>query len=115
MKLIYSLAFFLGLTEWKLKETPIEIFETAKDMKIGSALDLGCGEGEHAVSLAKQGWHVTGVDFLRKAIKNAKLVAENSGVAERTEFLIGDVTRLEELNLPKFDFVFDIGCFHLLK
>ena len=58
MRVIYSLAFSLGFTDWKLKETPVEIFETVKGMKKGHALDLGCGEGEHAVALAKKGWQV---------------------------------------------------------
>jgi len=115
MRLIYSLAFSLGFTEWKLKETPVEIFQTVNGMKKGYALDLGCGEGEHAVALAKKGWQVTGVDFVRKAIENAKGAAEKSGVAEKTEFLVGDVARLEKLKLPQYDFAFDIGCFHLLN
>ncbi len=29
----------------------------------GSALDLGAGEGRHAVWLARRGWRVTAVDF----------------------------------------------------
>ena len=115
MRLIYSLAFSLGFTEWKLKETPVEIFETVKGMKKGHALDLGCGEGEHAVALAKKGWQVTGVDFVRAAIENAKVAAPKSGVADITEFLIGDVARLAKLKLPEHDFAFDIGCFHLLN
>jgi len=115
MKVIYSLAFSLGFTEWKLKETPVEIFETVKGMKKGHALDLGCGEGEHAVALAKKGWQVVGVDFVRAAIENAKVAAEKSGVADKTEFLVGNVTRLEKLKLPEYDFAFDIGCFHLLN
>ncbi len=52
---------------------------------------------------------------MRKAIENAKNAAEKSGVADKTEFLVGDVTRLEKLKLPEFDFAFDIGCFHLLN
>ena len=115
MRLIYSLAFSLGFTDWKLKETPVEIFQTVKNMKKGHALDLGCGEGEHAVTLAKKGWRVTGVDFVRAAIEHAKVAAEKSGVAEKTEFLVGDVARLEILKLPQYDFAFDIGCFHLLN
>jgi len=115
MKLIYSLAFSLGFTEWKLKETPVEIFETVKDMRKGHSLDLGCGEGEHAVALANKGWQVTGVDFVRKAVENAKNAAEKSGVADKTEFLVGDVAQLEKLKLTKFDIAFDIGCFHLLN
>ena len=115
IKLIYSLAFSLGFTEWKLKETPVEIFETVKGMKKGHALDLGCGEGEHAIALAKKGWRVTGVDFVRTAIENAKVTAEKSGVTDKIEFLVGDVARLVKLKLPEYDFAFDIGCFHLLN
>ncbi len=55
MRLIYSLAFSLGFTEGKLKETLVEIFETIKCMKKEHALNLGNGEGGHAVTLAKKG------------------------------------------------------------
>jgi len=115
MRLIYSLAFSLGLKEWKLKETPAEIIDTIQGLKKGSALDLGCGEGEHALALAQLGWQVTGVDFVRATVQRAKAAAEKSGAAHNTCFLVGDVTRLRALKLPKFDFAFDIGCFHLLK
>ncbi len=114
MKLIYSLAFSLGFTEWKLKETPVEIFETVKGMKKGHAMDLGCDEVEHAVALVKKRWQVIGVDFVRAAIENAKIAAKKSGVAKKTIFLVGDVARLEKLKLLEYDFAFDIGCFHLL-
>ena len=79
------------------EKTPVEKFKTVKGMRKGHALDLGCGEGEHAVALAKKGWQVIGVDFVRKAIENAKNAAEKSGVADKTEFLVGDVARLENL------------------
>ncbi len=68
MRFIYPLAFSLGFTEWKLKETPVEIFQTVKAIKKGYALDLGCDEGENAVALPKKGWQVAGVDFVRKVI-----------------------------------------------
>lgn len=55
MKLIYSLAFSLGSTEWNMKETSVEVFETVKGMKNGHALYFGCSEGEPAVALAKKG------------------------------------------------------------
>jgi hypothetical protein len=37
----------------------------------GRALDLGTGEGRHAVWLARRGWEVTAVDFSGEAIRKA--------------------------------------------
>ena len=37
----------------------------------GMALDLGCGTGENATALIRQGWQVTGVDWAAHAIELA--------------------------------------------
>lgn len=115
IKTIYSLAFTFGMKDWKLEGTPPELLDTVKELEPGKALDLGCGEGEHAIALAKLGWHVTGVDFVKKAILSAEEGASKLGLGDRALFLVGDVAKLDALNLPLFDFAFDIGCFHLLK
>jgi SAM-dependent methyltransferase len=49
----------------------------------GRALDLGCGEGGDAVWLARQGWHVTGVDVSSVALARVARAAEEAGVADR--------------------------------
>ena len=41
----------------------------------GRALDLGAGEGRHAVWLARRGWEVTAVDFSAVGIDRARIVA----------------------------------------
>jgi SAM-dependent methyltransferase len=115
MRLLYSLAFKFGLSSWKLNETPPEIIETADRLKKGSVLDLGCGEGEHVLTLAKRGWRATGIDFVPKVVQRARVAARKSCLSEKALFIVGDVTRLGSLSLPVFDFAFDIGCFHLLN
>jgi SAM-dependent methyltransferase len=46
----------------------------------GTALDLACGSGRHAVWLAERGWRVTGVDFSAEALRQARERAAEAGV-----------------------------------
>lgn len=46
----------------------------------GDTLEVGMGEGRNAVYLASKGFHVTGVDFVEKAVERAKNLARDSGV-----------------------------------
>jgi cyclopropane fatty-acyl-phospholipid synthase-like methyltransferase len=75
----------------------------------GRALDLGCGTGTNAITLALQGWQVTAIDFSERALRRARDKARAARVSIR--FLRRDVTRLDDLTGP-FDFALDIGCFH---
>lgn len=47
----------------------------------GRALDLGAGEGRHAVWLAQRGWSVTAVDFAAVGIDRGRAGAAQLGVA----------------------------------
>jgi len=61
--------------------TPNRTFASeAEGLPVGSALDLACGEGRHAVWLAKRGWQVTAVDFSDVAIGKARALAEREVV-----------------------------------
>jgi len=44
------------------------LVEAVKGRRPGSALDVGMGEGRNAIYLAKQGWHVTGIDRAEGAL-----------------------------------------------
>ena len=55
----------------------------------GRALDLGCGEGRHAIWLASHGWHVTAVDFSAVAIQRARSTCPDALV----NWIVADVPR----------------------
>jgi len=64
----------------------VELVGEVADLKPGSALDLGCGEGADAIWLAQQGWQVTGVDISPVALERAAQHAEEAGVAEQIDW-----------------------------
>ena len=66
------------------------LMETVTGLKPGSALDLGCGRGQNAIWLARNGWRVGGVDWSPTAIEESRSVA----VAFKAEavFEVQDIT-----------------------
>jgi 2-polyprenyl-3-methyl-5-hydroxy-6-metoxy-1,4-benzoquinol methylase len=99
-------------TPWDTQVTPPEVMEFIARTPPGKALDLGCGTGTNAITLARHGWRVTGVDFIPKAILAARAKAARSGFA--IDFLVESVTDLSGLSGP-VDYILDIGCLHALK
>lgn len=79
------------------------------------AVDIGCGEGRHAILLAKRGFKVTAFDLEPLALVKAKGFAAKAGVAKTIAFRAGDALKIE-LPAEAFDVAIDYGCFHhLLK
>ena len=70
----------------------------------GRALDLGCSEGNSAVWLAGQGWHVTGVDISATALDRAAGHARTAGVSGRTRFETHDLS--QSFPTGQFDLVY---------
>ena len=56
----------------------------------GTAIDLGAGEGRHAIWLAGRGWSVTAVDFSSVGLEQARALAGPG--AERIDWVHADVT-----------------------
>jgi tellurite methyltransferase len=56
------------------------VFETAKPLPPGKALDLACGTGRNALWLAGHGWNVTAVDGAPAAIDILQHRAASAGV-----------------------------------
>jgi thioredoxin reductase/SAM-dependent methyltransferase len=75
---------------WSGRANPALVAEAA-DLRPGTALDIGSGEGGDAVWLAARGWRVTGVDFATAALERAAGHAVAAGVADRVEWVRADV------------------------
>ena len=62
----------------------------------GRAIDLGCGEGADAIWMARQGWHVLGVDISPTAVVRARGAATEAGLPpERVWFEAHDLATWE--------------------
>lgn len=114
--LFFRLAYRLGFKPWDSGVPPPElvaVIEGERRQPPGRALDLGCGTATTSIYMASQGWDVTALDFVPRAISTARVKAARAGVA--VALLEGDVTRLHQLPIePGFDLLFDQGCFHSL-
>lgn len=77
-------------------------------------LDVGCGSGDLAISLAHQGFQVLGIDFVAAAIAHAreKASALPPEVARGLDFQVADARRPSALQ-RQFGAVVDSGFFHL--
>ncbi|HHQ13596.1 MAG TPA: class I SAM-dependent methyltransferase [Chromatiales bacterium] len=74
----------------------------------GRALDMGCGTGIDSVYLAGQGWQVTALDFVSKALEYTAELAAKAGVSVDT--VQADIT---EWQVPAaYDLVLDHGLMH---
>ncbi|MGE5224131.1 MAG: class I SAM-dependent methyltransferase [Omnitrophica WOR_2 bacterium] len=96
---------------WDTNISPPELMEFIHTHSPGRALDCGCGTGTNVITLAKNGWQVTGIDFAWKAIHTARWKARQAGLA--IDLHVDDVTRMAGVKGP-FDLILDIGCYHSL-
>lgn len=102
--------FYAGTPPWDIGRPQPEIIRFAEAKEItGEVLDVGCGTGENALYLAKQGHKVVGVDIVPEAIRRAKIKAESRGLD--ASFLVRDALHLQGLR-RRFDTVIDSGLFH---
>ena len=77
----------------------------------GDVLDVGCGFGDNAIYLAKNGHNVTGLDISPTALITAERRAKDAGVD--VKFAVADSTKLDGYT-DAFDTVIDSGMFHCL-
>ena len=68
-----------------------------------TVLDVGCGIGDLAIEAVRQGAaRAFGVELSAKAVDEARRLAVDRGVADRTSFEVGDGS---EMSLPRADVV----------
>ncbi len=81
-------------------------------------IDVGSGEGQHAVYLAEQGFEVVGLDFSSRATSYAQKLGREHRVEERCHFYEADVLKLSKLakkeDFQNFDFILEWGLLHFL-
>jgi SAM-dependent methyltransferase len=112
LRLIFERRYLLRQTPWDTGETPPEVMSFLEGRHPGRALDIGCGTGTNAMTLARLGWAVTAIDFSRLALGRARPKAQAAGLP--IEFARVDVRDFAGVRGP-FDLALDIGCFHSLS
>ena len=70
-------------------------------------LDVACGRGRHAVSLAEEGYQVTGLDIDGDRLDLARAHAQEQGV--RVPFVEGSFLELSRLTSGPFDALYCVG------
>jgi SAM-dependent methyltransferase len=110
----FEIFYLLGFAPWDQEEVPEAVrslVEGPQRLSPGRAIDVGCGRGNKAIYLAQNGWNVTGVDAVERALRTARRRASARSVS--VDFQRGDVTRLHSAAAGRgFDLVLDCGCFH---
>jgi SAM-dependent methyltransferase len=80
----------------KAGQTEIEVERVIRQSKAKTSLpvlDLACGVGRHSLIFAKRGFKVTGLDYSRPYLREARQIARRAGVAIR--FVHGDMKNLK--------------------
>jgi 2-polyprenyl-3-methyl-5-hydroxy-6-metoxy-1,4-benzoquinol methylase len=83
-----------------------------KSEKIKTVLDAGCGSGQYVVEFAKQGKHVTALDFAESMLKIAKKSVKDQKLAG-VDFLQADFVEYEFSK--KYDAVCAMGFFDYIE
>jgi SAM-dependent methyltransferase len=76
----------------------------------GRLLDVGCGEGRHAIVASGMGFRVIGIDYERLALSRARSFAKAKGASE-IAFRTANILCLPPF-YSGFDAVLDYGCLH---
>lgn len=107
----FELRYENGDLPWNIDRPDYNLIHTVENepIPVGNVIDVGCGTGDNAIWLAKQGFRVTGIDYSETAIEMAKVKAKKAGVV--VTFLTFDILRNKIPGGP-YSFAFDRGCYH---
>ena len=111
-RLSFEISYVFNKAPWDTGISPKELIDFLSATPPGRALELGCGTGTNAITIAQHGWEVAAIDISTIAIMRAKRKARKAGV--NITFFQGDVTVLDRFT-GTYDFVLDIGCYHVLS
>lgn len=105
---VYSYADHFSKLPWAHDHPSRFLDEIAAAEPAGSVLDIGCGGGTDSVYMASQGWDVTALDFVDKALEMTLGRAADAGLSLKT--IEADITVWEPTG--QFDLVLDHGLLH---
>lgn len=100
---------------WDIRGPQPALMELLRDFPPADPiLDVGCGSGDHAIAIAREGHAVLGIDIVAAAIDQAreKAAALPATVAQRLDFETADALRPAALG-RRFGAVVDSGFYHL--
>jgi SAM-dependent methyltransferase len=93
---------------WSHEKPTLFLPQVCHERKPGRVLDIGCGAGTDSVFMARQGWAVTALDFVPKALEYTEQRAKEAGV--KVTPVEADIT---EWQAPHgYDVVLDHGLLH---
>lgn len=102
-----ELQFYYHYIDFKTAQPEIPFIEAALSLEPGARiLDLGCGNGRHAILLAQKGYRVTGVDYSEEALEMAREEAGRQGL--EVIFCRQDMRTLDEVS--SYDAVLMMDC-----
>ncbi len=106
---VYSYADHYSKLPWA-HEHPSRFLDeiVAESGSPGTCLDIGCGGGTDTVYMASQGWQVTALDFIGKALEMTRERAAEQGLEIAT--IEADITAWDPVG--EFDLVLDHGLLH---
>ncbi len=93
---------------WAHDEPTLFLAEICRRRLPGRALDIGCGAGTDSVFLARQGWDVTSLDFMPKALEYTQQRAQEAGV--KVTPVEADIAEWQPP--APYDLVLDHGLLH---
>lgn len=106
---LFDCLYRLGLDDWNIDAPQPDLVRLyAEGALRGRLLDVGCGSGENAIFLARQGLDVKGIDFVARAVSIARARAKIAGVS--VDFEQADAFNVAHLG--QFDAVLDYGLMH---
>ncbi|MGH9144616.1 MAG: class I SAM-dependent methyltransferase [Vicinamibacterales bacterium] len=113
-RFLFTAMYWIGLTPWDGHPLPAWLRGQIEDpggLTPGRALDIGCGTGDTSIYLARHGWTVTGIDFVKRALDRAR--TKTAAAEVRVRYEQADVTRLSASGIGEgFDLIVDNGCLH---
>jgi cyclopropane fatty-acyl-phospholipid synthase-like methyltransferase len=105
---VYSYADHFSKLPWAHEHPSRFLDQIAAIQETGTVLDIGCGGGTDSVFMASQGWDVTSLDFVGKALEMTQARAIDAGFSVKT--VEADITVWEPIG--EFDLVLDHGLLH---